>query len=66
MTTVEGVGELALELVEMAEAAADGARFGDAHFLKRAAAVIQNQQAEVKRLKAQRPPEPPADGEVQS
>ena len=54
----EGVGELALELGDMAEAAAHDSRFGDAHFLSRAAAVIQNQQAEVKQLKAQQPPAP--------
>ena len=62
----EGVGELALELGDMAEAAAHDSRFGDAHFLSRAAAVIQNQQAEVKRLKASAlaQPAPPAEGEV--
>lgn len=37
---VEGVGELALELSKMAEAAADDGRFGDAHFLKRAADLL--------------------------
>lgn len=36
----EGVGELALELGDMAEAAADDSRLGDAHFLSRAAALL--------------------------
>ena len=65
-TRAEGVGELALELCKMAEAAADGGYSSDAHFLSRAAAVIQNQQAEVKQLKASAlaQPAPPAEGEV--
>lgn len=37
---VEGVEELALELGGMAEAAADGGRYGDAHFLSRAAELL--------------------------
>ena len=65
-TLAEGVGELALQLCWMAEAAADGGCSGDAHFLSRAAAVIQNQQAEIQRLKASAlaQPAPPAEGEV--
>ena len=57
-TRVEGVGELALELELMADRAADDFWLGDAHFLSRAAAVIQNQEAEIERLKAQQPPAP--------
>jgi hypothetical protein len=37
---VEGVGELALELELMANRAADDSRFGDAHFLFRAAHIL--------------------------
>ena len=65
-TRAEGVGVLALELELMANRAADDSRLGDAHFLSRAAAVIQNQKAEIQRLKASAlaQPAPPAEGDV--
>jgi hypothetical protein len=51
---VEGVGELVEELELMANCAADACRFGDAHFLTRAAT----------RLSRQAPPPLPAEGAV--
>ena len=52
---VEGVGELALELELMANRAADDSRFGDAHFLFRAAHIL-----------SQRHHSPSVEGKAQS